>query len=113
MHEASLARQILAVVLERAGREGATRVRLVRGWVSDTEAISADSLALHFAAGARGTVAEGAEVELALERARVRCLSCVLVYEPDHHLLLCPACGGERAEIVGRVGLGVDAIEVE
>jgi hydrogenase nickel incorporation protein HypA/HybF len=113
VHEASLARQILGAVLERARDEGTTRVRVVRGWVADTEALSAESLALHFAAGARGTIAEDAHLELALERPRARCLACAHVYLPDHHVLLCPTCGGERAELLGRVGLGVDAIEVE
>lgn len=113
MHEASLARQILDAVVEHAAQAGATRVSVVRGWVSDTEALSAESLTLHFAAGARGTVAEGARLELALEHVQARCQSCTRVYAPEHHLLVCPACGAGEADVLGRVGLGVDAIEVE
>jgi len=113
MHEASLARQILNAVVDRARQADAARVRVVRGWVSETEALSADSLALHFAAEARGTVAEGARLELALEHVRARCRSCAHVYAPEHHLLVCPACGAGDADVLGRVGLGVDAIEVE
>jgi hydrogenase nickel incorporation protein HypA/HybF len=113
MHEASLARQILTAVVEQAARAGASRVLVVRGWVAETEALSADSLALHFAAAARGTAADGARLELALERVAARCRSCTRVYAPDHHVLLCPACGGSEAELLGRVGLGVDTIEVE
>jgi len=112
VHEASLARQIVAAVLERVPHDGMTRVVVVRGFVAETEALSADSLALHFAAAARGTAAEGARLELALERVEARCRSCAAVYAPDHHLLLCPACGSGDADLLGRVGLGVDAIEV-
>ncbi len=100
-------------MLERAAREPAVRVRVVRGWVSETEALSPDSLALHFAAHARGTPAEGARLELECLRVEARCGSCGQVYAPEHHLLLCPACGGQEAALLGRVGLGVDALEVE
>lgn len=113
MHEASLAKQILAVVLERATAAGATRVRVVRGWVRESEALSADSLAAHFAARAAATIARDARLELAVERVEARCGACRRVYLPDHHVLLCPACGSGDGELLGRVGLGVDAIDVE
>jgi len=113
VHEASLARQIVAAVLERAERERVSRVRVVHGWVSETEALSKESLALHFAAHARGTPADGARLELRLLRVEARCRSCARVWAPDHHVLLCPSCGGVEADFLGRVGLGVDAIEVE
>lgn len=112
MHEAALARQIVAVVVERAARDGAACVRVVRGWVGETETLSADSLALHFAAAARGTAADGARLELVLEHVEARCRACDTVYAPEHHLLVCPSCGGADAELLGRVGLGIDAIEV-
>ena len=113
MHEASLARQIVAVVVDRVGNAAPYRVRVVRGWVADTEALSRDSLALQFAAHARGTVADGARLELRLERVAARCRACAASFAPDHHLLLCPQCGGTEADLLGRVGLGVAAIEVE
>jgi hydrogenase nickel incorporation protein HypA/HybF len=112
MHEASLARQIVATVLEHALRERAARVLSVAGWVSETEPLSRESLALHFDLYARGTCAEGARLELRLEHVRARCFSCGKEYAPEHHLLVCPACGGAEADLLGRVGLGVDSIEV-
>lgn len=114
MHEASLARQIVAVVVAEAERAGASRVRVVRGWISDLEQLSAESLALHFAAGAAHTVAAGARLELELRRVGARCGSCGRDYAPqDHHVLVCPVCGGTETDLLGEVGLGVDAIEVE
>jgi len=35
------------------------------------------------------------------------------VFLPDHHVLVCPSCGDPNGELLGRVGLGVDTIEVE
>jgi hydrogenase nickel incorporation protein HypA/HybF len=113
VHEAALARRILAVALDRAESAGATRVRAVRGWIRESEALSGQSLAAHFAAQADATIAQGARLEFLVERVEARCGSCGGVYLPEHHVLLCPACGSGEAELLGRVGLGVDAIDVE
>jgi hydrogenase nickel incorporation protein HypA/HybF len=113
VHESALARRILDAALAHAERAGAVRVRVVRGWVSETEALSQASLALHFAAHARGTPADGAHLELRLSRVEARCRSCGRVWAPDHHVVLCPSCGGVEADLLGRTGFGVDAIEVE
>jgi hydrogenase nickel incorporation protein HypA/HybF len=113
MHESSLARQILGAVLDRAQANGASRVRAIKGWVAETETLSADSLRFHFAAHARGTPAEGARLDLRLVHVEARCACCQRTYAPEHHLLLCPACGCAEGELLGPTGLGVDSMEVE
>jgi hydrogenase nickel incorporation protein HypA/HybF len=113
MHESTLARQVLDTVLQRAVSDGASRVRVVRGWVAETESLSADSLSFHFAAHARGTNAEGARLLLELIHVEARCRACGRTYAPEHHLLLCPACGSTDGEQLGRTGLAITSIEVE
>lgn len=113
MHESSLAKQILEAALERAKAKKASRIRAVCGWVAETESLSADSLTFHFEARARGTPAEGSRLNLRLLRVEARCKDCGRVYAPEHHLLLCPACGSSEGELLGRTGLGIDALEVE
>jgi hydrogenase nickel incorporation protein HypA/HybF len=116
MHESSLARQLLEVVLARAGAAEAPkvqRVRAVRGWVAETETLSRESLAFHFAAHARGTAAEGSALELRLVHIEARCRACGQCYAPEHHLLLCPGCGSTEGELLGQPGLGIEALEVE
>jgi hydrogenase nickel incorporation protein HypA/HybF len=113
MHESSLAKQILDVVLERAESASARKVRAVRGWIAETEALSPQSLDFHFSAHARGTPAEGARLELRLIHVEARCLDCQTKYAPDHHLLLCPSCGSTAGEELGETGLGIEALEVD
>jgi hydrogenase nickel incorporation protein HypA/HybF len=113
MHESSLARQVLAAVLDRARREGATRIRAIRGWIAETEALSPESVRFHFDLLAKGTPAEGAELTLALLHVSARCGACGFVYAPDHHVLLCPECSSTDGELLGQTGLGIDAIDVE
>lgn len=113
MHESTLARQVLDTVLQRAVSGGASRVRVVKGWVAETESLSADSLAFHFTAHARGTSAEGARLLLDLIHVEARCRTCGRTYAPEHHLLLCPGCGSTDGEQLGQTGLAVTSIEVE
>ena len=109
MHESSLARAILREVLSRAGDE---RVVAVRGWVAETETLSRESLSATFEVMARGTAAEGAALDLTVTHVSARCAGCGAEYLPEHHLLICPACGATEGELLGRTGLGIDVIEV-
>lgn len=110
MHESSLARGVLDAVLARV--PAGHRVAAVRGWVAETEALHADALVMHFAGLAQGTAAEGATLHLDLRHVAASCAACGAVYLPEHHLTLCPHCGGTEATLLGRTGLGVDEIDV-
>ena len=110
MHEAALARSLLAAVLEHAG---GARVRVVRGWVAETEALSTESLELHFAGHACGTVAEGARLEIELVRVAARCAACGRTFTIEDHVAICPGCGSAGATLLGETGLGLRAIEVD
>src|SRR3990172_4729226 len=107
MHESLLAKQVLRVVLSRAREEQARQVRVVAGWVAETEALSPESLALHFAAHARGTVAEGARLVLRLVHVEARCDRCGRTYAPEHHVRMCPACGSTDGTLLGETGIRI------
>lgn len=113
MHESSLGKQVLDVILAKAAESGALRVRRVCGWIAETEHLDPDAIAFHFAAHARGTPAEGAALELELSWIEARCHGCGLRYTPDHHVLLCPDCGATEAELLGEPGIGIETMDVE
>lgn len=113
MHESSLGKEVLRVVLTRADDEGVARVRAVKGWVAETEHLDPEAIAFHFAAYARGTKAEGARLDLELLWVEAECSACGKNYQPEHHLLLCPRCGSTEATVLGPTGLGVHYIEVD
>lgn len=113
MHEAALARQILTATLERASAARADRIRVVRGWVAESEALSPESLEFHFAAHARGTAAEGARLDLRLTRVDALCGGCGESFVPEHHALVCPTCGSPNVTLLGRTGLGIDTLDVD
>ena len=110
MHEAAIAKRLLEAALERAP-DG--RIVAVRGWIGDAEALSSESLAFHFSVHARGTRAEGARVDIVVEQPIAQCGECGHTYPYGHHVTLCPRCAGAQAEVRGRTGVGIDAIDVD
>jgi hydrogenase nickel incorporation protein HypA/HybF len=113
MHESSLARRIVELVVARASENGARAVRRVDGWVAETERLSLESLRLHFARHAQGTPAAQAALNLRLVHVAARCDGCAQEYTPEHHVLLCPRCGHAGGQLLGRTGLGIEALELE
>ncbi len=111
MHESSLAKQLLRATLERVP-EG-QRVVNVRGWLAETEALDREAIAFHFRALAKDTPASDANLDLDLIHTEARCRACGATYKPEHHLTLCPECGGTEADLLGPTGLGIDSIDVE
>ena len=59
MHEASLMAGLMRQIDEISRREKATRVVAVSVWLGALSHMSAEHFAEHFAAAAKGTVAEG------------------------------------------------------
>ncbi len=64
MHEASLAADLVCRIKEIAYAQGAHRVLSVRVQVDDMAFLSRDHLMDHFVLACRGTVAEGARLEV-------------------------------------------------
>jgi hydrogenase nickel incorporation protein HypA/HybF len=113
MHESSIAKQLVELALGRASKDGARIVRRVDGWIAETERLSPESLRLHFERHAQGTAAEQAVLNLRIVHVGARCDGCGQDYPPEHHLLVCPHCGHVGGELLGRTGVGIEALEVE
>ena len=77
------------------------------------EALAAASLEFHFGAHARGTPAEGARLDLRVLRLSARCPTCGAVWQPEHHVLVCPACGGAEGQPLSPAGLAIESMDVE
>lgn len=110
MHESILARQILELVLERSGSQ-VQQILCVKGWIAETEALTPEALQFHFSAHAANTTAEKARLDLRLSRVSAHCNQCGTDFQPEHHLALCPECGGTDATLQGKTGLGIETIE--
>ncbi len=106
MHESALAREPprRRVVAPRGRRARPRRPRLGGG---DRGALAARASASISPPTPAAPSPRARGWSCALVRVAARCVECGTTYAPEHHVLLCPACGGTDAELLGRTGLGV------
>ncbi len=101
MHEMSIAMAVVEQVEEAALAAGATAVETVRLQVGELAGVVPEALAFCFELACSGTVLEGAELIAETVLARARCAPCDVEWPvgmpPD---LVCPQCGGARAELL-------------
>ena len=105
MHELSLASAIVDTVERHAGDRP---VRAITLRVGALRQVVPDSLELYIEIVGRGTVCEGARIEIEIVPARLAC--CGAEWEPPS--FRCPACGGGGAVVAGDEFL-VESIQVE
>ena len=99
MHEMSLVRSVVEIVKEEAEAAGAAKVTKVHVVVGEGRDIVTDLFESLFQFLARGTVAEGAAVELHPTPYTVRCNACGHEFHLipiDKRTWTCPNCGAYR-----------------
>lgn len=110
MHELAVTEAMLDIVLRHAG---GARVRKVNVTVGGWTGYVSDSIVLFWQELARGTAAEGAQLEFRHEPATLRCRACGAVFPVNGHRLECPGCGSLGGEPAGGRDCTVDSIEIE
>jgi hydrogenase nickel incorporation protein HypA/HybF len=110
VHELAIAGAIVATAERHAGGQRVTRVRVRVGRLRQ---VVPDSLCFCFGMVARESVCEGAELELEVVPAVLRCTACRHEWEIEGPPFRCPQCaGGDVAPVRGEE-LEVESIEIE
>lgn len=113
MHEMSLAMGILQIIEDAARAQQFARVRSVWLEIGALAAVEAEAMRFCFDAVTRGTVAEGASLEVIEVAGQGLCFNCnqtvplAALYDP------CPACGGHPVQATGGTEMRVKELEVE
>ncbi len=113
MHELSLASAIVNTVVDHAGGQ---RVSLVRVLVGRLRQVVPDSLDFYFEITARDTVCEGARLELIDVPARLHCGSCGRDWDIEIPAFICPICGlaaASQVAVTSGEEFQVESIDVE
>ena len=110
MHELSLSGAILDTAVRHA--EGRP-VRVVSMRVGRLRQVVPDTLEFYFRFVARGTLCEGARLELDIVEVRLRCEPCRGEWSIEGPAFRCPACGGGEVTVLGGDEFDVMSIEVE
>jgi hydrogenase nickel incorporation protein HypA/HybF len=109
VHELSIAEAILAIALDHAGDR---RVTSVEVHVGHLRQVVPSALGFSFELVAKGTAAEGAELELVEVPAEGDCRACGAHTTLPGFPLACGACGSLDVEVVRGEELSVDSLEL-
>jgi hydrogenase nickel incorporation protein HypA/HybF len=101
MHELSLVESILRIVEEYAAKDGFRRVNALRLTCGKLSSVDPMSLRFAFEVQSKGTSAEGAALELDVQPAMIRCLTCEKDINIDRFEAQCPVCKGFEVLLVG------------
>ena len=112
MHELSIACSLVKAAVEEATRHGVTHVVKVDVVLGALSGVEMDALMFCFPAVAKGTVCEGARLDVEIEAARGHCGGCGSMSEVLDFMSSCPQCGAWPIGIEGGREMRLRALEV-
>lgn len=99
MHSLAMAQDILKAVLVEAEKNNIQRIKAINVRMEDEHFTESDSLQFCLEAVTKGTVAEGAQIDIDLVERTAECPQCALVFPFDHHFPICPRCGNRNLKL--------------
>lgn len=113
MHEMSLAEGVLQII-EDAAEEGCfERVSTVRLEIGQLAAVAPDALRFCFDAVVRGSLAEGATLEIVEVPGSGWCGECEVTVPMPEIVAVCPYCGNCQLQATGGLDMKVVSLDVE
>jgi len=112
MHEVGLMESALAIALKRAGEEGAQRIHRLTMRIGPLSGVVPEALEFAFDVLTRGTIAEGAKLEVEHVPMMCYCSSCHLEFQPADLFCECPQCHDSRVKVQQGRELELASLEV-
>ena len=113
MHEMSLCESLIGVIEDQATAHHYSRVRGVFLEIGTLACVEAEALRFCFDVVTRGTLAEGAALEIIETRPEAWCLACSRAVSVQQRFDPCPECGGYQLQISGGDELRIKELEVD
>lgn len=112
MHEMSLAEGILQLIEDAARRQAFSTVRTVWLEIGELAGVDPQALVFCFDAVVRGSVAQGARLDILHVPGAGRCLDCASTLPMTEAFGECPVCGSHRLQITEGTQMRVKELEV-
>lgn len=113
MHEMSIAEGVIQLLEEQATAQGYSRVRTVWLEIGPLAAVEVQALRFCFEAVTRGSLAEGARLEIVEVPGIAWCLGCSRSVPVRQRYDACPHCGSHHLQITQGDELRVKELEVD
>ncbi len=113
MNESNWIAHILHTALVEARQIGASRLTALNIVMDDDGLVSPEAICAQFKTWARGTLAEGARINLDFCASERRCWMCKTIFMGRGMDAECPQCGSPGLRITRAPTIYLDSIEVE
>lgn len=113
MHEMSLAEGVIQVLEQSAASEGFDRVKTVWLEIGQLSHVEPEAMRFCFDAVCRGTLAEGAQLEIIELPGTGWCHECSKEFAYQARYEPCPHCGGFQVQMTGGDEMRIKELEVE
>ena len=113
MHEMSLTEGVVEIFREEARKQGFSRVKTVWLEIGALSAVDPSAMEFCFDAATRGTLAEGARLEIICTPGQGWCLDCEKTVKLEERFGACPECGRSHVQMTGGDEMRVRELEVE
>lgn len=113
MHEMSLCQSLIDIILEQQATAGFQRVLCVRLVIGALSHVAPEAIEFGFEVVARGTVVEGARLEIERPSGQAHCLACSVEVTITRRDDPCPRCGGFQLVVTGGDEMRLRELEVD
>ena len=113
MHEMSLAEGVLQIIEDSAKQQHFSRVKTVWLEIGQLSSVEPEAMRFCFDAVARGSLAEGAQLEIVIVDGGGQCMNCGQTVKLAAVYDACPACGGYPVNPVSGTEMRIKELEVE
>ncbi|OGW12200.1 MAG: hydrogenase maturation nickel metallochaperone HypA [Nitrospinae bacterium RIFCSPLOWO2_12_FULL_45_22] len=113
MHELSIAQNILRIVEEEARKNKATRINSIKIKAGEMRGIVSKSLSFCFDFVSRGTLAEGARIDIEKIPIQGQCNQCQAIFLVENYQFSCPQCQSKEVNLTQGMELLVHEIETD
>lgn len=112
MHEMSLAENVLQLIEDAARAQKFSKVTKVWLEIGQLAGVEADAIAFCFDAVTRGSLAEGAQLEIVATPGAGWCKQCAATVALGEVFAACPQCGAQPLQVTGGTQMRIKEIEV-
>lgn len=113
MHEMSLAEGVLQIIEDHRRTHGFARVTAIYLEIGQLAGVETEALRFAFDVVARGSIAEGARLEIDALPGQGWCLQCSLAVALPALYDACPQCGSFQVQPIGGTEMRVKELAVE
>ncbi|MEW7976667.1 MAG: hydrogenase maturation nickel metallochaperone HypA [Candidatus Sedimenticola endophacoides] len=113
MHEMSLCEGVLQVIQDHAERQGFSRVETVWLEIGALSGVEVEAMRFCFDAVVRGSLADGARLEIVEVPGEAWCMKCVRGVRVAQRFDACPDCGSYQLQVTGGTEMKIKELEVE